>query len=136
MTPSSTSLDLQDRTDITYKWSENTKEAVQGRQQYTCHITYVRANYGIIRVMQSCFLSSFKMSATADVAGGTRRVASRHSSIGGSKGLGEMEVTQMIASGLSHTLCELSDRSDVHIVEVCTRCKRLVGLCKLKITDM
>ena len=59
----------------------------------------VSANYGIIRVMQSCFLSSFKMSATADVAASTRRVANRQSSIGGSKGLGEMEVTQLIASG-------------------------------------
>ena len=95
----------------------------------------VTANYGIIRVMQSCFLSSFKMSTTADVAPSTRRIANRQSSTGGSKGLGEMEVTQLIASGLSHTLSELSDRSDTHIVEVCTQCKRLVGFCNCTETE-
>jgi hypothetical protein len=45
----------------------------------------VRANYGIIRVMQSCFLASFRMSCTSKSAGIYNLVPSSRSSQGGSK---------------------------------------------------
>ena len=80
----------------------------------------VRANYGTIRVMQSCFLASHRSSGTARIASKSTKSCASSASKGGSKVLGEMEVTQLVGSGLSHCLQELSDRSDVHVVSVCT----------------
>jgi len=89
----------------------------------------VRANYGTIRVMQSCFLASHRVSATSSMSSRFVKKMNTSSSSGGSKSLGEMEVTQLIASGLSHCITELSDRSDVHLVDVCTHCRLLDDIC-------
>ena len=56
--------------------------------------------------------------------------ANRSSTTGGSKSLGEMEVTQLIASGLKHTILALSDRSAIHRVQVCRSCRLLSDLCE------
>ena len=93
-------------------------------------IENVRANYGIIRVMQSCFLASHRMSVTSVESTKFMKRANRSSTTGGSKSLGEMEVTQLIASGLKHTILELSDRSDIHQVQVCRSCRLLSDLCE------
>ena len=80
----------------------------------------VRVNYGTIRVMQSCFLASHRVSATSGMPSVSAKNMNTSSSTGGSKSLGEMEVTQLIALGLTHCIAELSDRSDMHVVYVCT----------------
>ena len=40
-----------------------------------------------------------------------------------------METTQLIASGLSHCITELSNRSDMHVVEVCRACRTISDIC-------
>lgn len=89
----------------------------------------VRVNYGTIRVMQSCFLASHRMSATASMSSASAKNMNTSSSTGGSKSLGEMEVTQLIASGLTHSIAELSDRSDMHVVDVCNDCRLISDMC-------
>lgn len=89
----------------------------------------VRANYGTIRVMQSCFLASYRSSGTARMASSRSKTSAKPASQGGSKILGEMEVTQLVGSGLSHCLQELSDRSDVHVVTMCSACNLLLDIC-------
>ena len=68
----------------------------------------VRANYGIIRVMQSSFLASFRTSCTHKLARCTRVRPESSSSRGGSSSLGEMEVTQLMASGIISVLDEFN----------------------------
>ena len=63
--------------------------------------TYVRANYGIIQVMQSCFLASLRMSCSSRSVGPHSLMPNNRSSQGGSKSLGEMECMQLVASGMS-----------------------------------
>ena len=67
----------------------------------------VRANYGIIRLMQSCFLASLRMSCTSRSAGPHTFVPNNRSSQGGSKSLGEMECMQLVASGMSSCMQEV-----------------------------
>ena len=68
----------------------------------------VRANYGIIRLMQSSFLASFRMSSTHNLASVFRVRPETSSSQGGSRSLGEMETMQLLASGMTHSLKEFS----------------------------
>ena len=77
----------------------------------------VRANYGVIRLMQSTLMASNKVSYTAQRGGHT-------------KTLGEMELTQLRASGLSHCLEELANRSDTVVVDVCCSCSHIKILCE------
>jgi len=90
----------------------------------------VRANYGTIRVMQSSFLASFRMSSTYSLAGSRTMRAQSRSSMGGSRSLGEMEVMQLLASGMTHTLTELSVSSDMIRVNVCRVCRCLEIMCE------
>ncbi len=60
----------------------------------------VKANFGVIRLAQSCFLASLRMSCTATKAGVNTMKPSVAVSEGGSKTLGEMECMQLRASGL------------------------------------
>lgn len=99
------------------------------RYNFVSHQDQVRVNYGIIRVMQSSYLASFRVSATASVTGPNRINPDTSSSRGGSRSLGEMEVMQMLANGLSYTLSEFSIRSDTRIVEVCMSCRCMTVMC-------
>ena len=67
----------------------------------------------IIRVMQSSFLVSFRISCTHRLARSTRVRPETSSSRGGSSFLGEMEVTQLMASGIVSDLDEFNISSDV-----------------------
>jgi DNA-directed RNA polymerase beta subunit len=89
----------------------------------------VRANYGYIRVMQSCFLASCRMSCTSRSAGLYNLTPSSRSAHGGSKSLGEMECMQLVASGMSACVQEFVNRSNMCIVDVCRRCRLLLILC-------
>mmetsp|Transcript_2713 Transcript_2713/g.7224 ORF Transcript_2713/g.7224 Transcript_2713/m.7224 type:complete len:810 (+) Transcript_2713:24952-27381(+) len=90
----------------------------------------VRANYGIIRVMQSSFLASFRMSATSSLARAAQLTPEHMSSRGGSRSLGEMEVTQLLASGMVNTLNEFNASSDLIVVEVCRQCGCITFICE------
>lgn len=67
----------------------------------------------IIRVMQSLFLASFRISCTHRLARSTRVRPETSSSRGGSSSLGEMEATQLMASGIVSDLDEFNISSDV-----------------------
>jgi len=75
----------------------------------------VRANYGVIRVMQSCFLASVRMSSTFECTGAYSTSVNAKSSTGGSKSLGEMECTQLMASGMTKCIEEFIERSDMKL---------------------
>jgi hypothetical protein len=77
----------------------------------------VRVNYGMIRVMQSVFMASNKMSFTATPTHRYTSTPASRSSHGGSKSLGEMELLQLYGAGLKHTLQELKDRADSCIIQ-------------------
>ena len=62
-------------------------------------------------------------SATSSISHRNMKAANKSSSSGGSRSLGEMEVTQLIASGMRHCMTELSDRSDMHVVNICKGCR-------------
>ena len=89
----------------------------------------VRANYGIIQVMQSVFMSSHKMSYTSVRC--NRFTMSPHStsSSRGSKEMGEMELMQLYSSGLKHTLAEFKYRGDGFVVKCCSACNCLEIVC-------
>ena len=100
-------------------------------------ISNVRANYGMIRVMQSCFLGSIRMSSTYECAGMYSTSVNTRSSEGGSKSLGEMECTQLMASGMTECIGEFIERSDaceVHVCRLC-RCLKLVCVCPREDTE-
>jgi hypothetical protein len=59
----------------------------------------VKANYGVIRVMQSIFMASNKMSCTNIKCGKYSINPNSKSAMGGSKKLGEMELAQLEACG-------------------------------------
>ena len=92
-------------------------------------VSSVRANYGIIRVMQSCFLASIRMSSTHECAGIYSTSLNTRSSEGGSKSLGEMECMQLMASGMTRCIEEFVERSDMCNVNICRVCKCLKMLC-------
>lgn len=89
----------------------------------------VRANYGIIRVMQSCFLASTRMSCTHQCSKPHALVVNSKSRSGGSKSLGEMECTQLAAAGLTNCLEEFMDRSDMCLIDMCRVCRCLSIVC-------
>ena len=64
----------------------------------------VLVNYGMIRVMQSCFLASIRMSCTSQPCSIDSLRPTRGAAMGGSKSLGEMECTQLMASGLRNVI--------------------------------
>ena len=90
-----------------------------------------RANYGLIRVMQSCFVSSTRMSSTFQCASVHSTSINTKSSCGGSKSLGEMECMQLMASGMKYCMQEFVERSNMCNVQVCRtcRCLRIVCVC-------
>ena len=88
------------------------------------------ANYGTIRVMQSVFMASTKMSFTSKMAGKYTMVPSKKSSYGGSKNLGEMEIMQLDASGMKYVLQEFIDRSDMAVIDIiCCSCNHIKMVC-------
>jgi len=89
----------------------------------------VRANYGTICVLQSCFLASFRMSCTAKHASLNTLCPETNAHLGGSRTLGEMESMQLAASGLSHVMSEFQMRSNMCIVDVCRTCRLISILC-------
>lgn len=90
----------------------------------------VRVNHGIIRVMQSSFLSSFRRSSTSRLAGISRLRPETSSSRGGSRSLGEMEILQLAASGMVSVLNEFNIASDSTVVSICRRCRCLTMICE------
>ena len=92
-------------------------------------IRNVKANYGVIRVMQSIFMASDKMSCTQKKTMKHSMNPCSKSSLGGSKRLGEMELAQLEASGFKHCLQEFKDRSDSCVIEVCSKSKCIKMLC-------
>jgi DNA-directed RNA polymerase beta subunit len=89
----------------------------------------VKVNYGVIRVMQSIFMASSKVSYTSSNSRSREFTVSNTSSHGSSKSLGEMDLCQLEASGFRATLQELSRRSDLCVVDVCCTCKCIKILC-------
>ena len=88
----------------------------------------VRANVGIIRVMQSIFMASSKISYTALSCRPNNVTVLSTSYEGVSKRLGETELCQLEASGFNSYLEEFSKRSDLCVVEVCCKCKCIIIL--------
>ena len=89
----------------------------------------VFCNYGVIRVMQSVFMASSRLSYTSRPSGRSRLLPRSGNNTGGSNTLGEMEFTQLEGSGLSNCVQELLDRSDSCVVQVCTGCNKPRMLC-------
>ena len=94
------------------------------------YVSDVVANYGMIRVMQSSFLASFRQSSTYRCCHQSRARPDTSSSGGGSRSLGEMEIMQMLGSGMVHTLSEFALESDIVVVDVCRMCRCLTMLCE------
>jgi hypothetical protein len=92
-------------------------------------IASVSVNYGVIRLMQSCFLASIKMSCTTTTSSISNLEPSYRASEGGSKSLGEMECMQLQATGMVHVLSEFEDRSDMCVVMVCRACGLVSIVC-------
>jgi hypothetical protein len=123
-------------TDILFKYQDKIK--VSGgyvmKKQYKVgsgivENVKVQANFGTTRVMQSCFLASFKVSCTHKLCGSRQTRPNSRSAQGGSKSLGEMELMQLMASGLTHTLEEFITKSDMQVVEVCRVCRCISIAC-------
>jgi RNA polymerase Rpb2, domain 7 len=89
----------------------------------------VRCNYGYIRLIQSSFLASLRMSCKASCSGAHSLNINTRSNHGGSRSLGEMECAQLMASGMIGCLEEFTNRSDMCVVEVCRRCRLLSIVC-------
>jgi DNA-directed RNA polymerase beta subunit len=89
----------------------------------------VRANYGVIRIMQSVFMSSVSMSCTQQTTNKHSMSPMSKSSLGGSKRLGEMELAQLEASGFKNCLEEFVERSEACVVDACNRCRCITILC-------
>jgi hypothetical protein len=81
--------------------------------------------------MQSCFVSSTRMSSTYECASVHSTSINTKSSCGGSKSLGEMECMRLMASGMTNCMQEFIERSNMCKVQVCRtcRCLRLVCVC-------
>ena len=92
-------------------------------------VSRVRANYGFIRVMQSCFVASTRMSSTYECASVHSTSINTKSSYGGSKSLGEMECMQLMASGMNNCMQEFVERSNMCNVQVCRTCRCLRIVC-------
>jgi hypothetical protein len=90
---------------------------------------FSRANFGMIRVMQSIFMASSKMSCTQSKTSVNKFTPRSASNSGSSKGLGEMEMSQLEASGLKYCIEEFSSRSDLCVVSVCCKCRCITILC-------
>lgn len=88
------------------------------------------ANYGTIRVMQSVFMASTKMSFTSKMAGKYTMVPSKKSSYGGPKSLGEMVKMHLDASGMKYVPQEfIDDRSDMAVIDICCSCNHIKMMC-------
>lgn len=87
-----------------------------------------RVNCGVVRVMQSAFMASTKMSCAQRTAKSHNMSAVSGSSAGGSKSLGEMELVQLEASGFRACMEEFMQRSEACVVEVCRNCSCILML--------
>ncbi len=104
------------------------------RRDWTLHSNItsnsrVRVNYGMIRLAQSIFMASNKMSFTQSKTRSTSASPISRASMGGSKRLGEMELTQLEALGMKNCLQEFAERSEACVVEVCNMCRCITILC-------
>ena len=90
---------------------------------------HLRVNCGYIHVMQSIFMASSKMSCTKVKSTVYHRTTIGGLNRGGSAGLGEMELSQLEASGFKHCIEEFSNRSAMCVVDVCSRCSCITILC-------
>jgi hypothetical protein len=68
-------------------------------------------------------MSSTKMSCTQRKSGNRSLTVSSSGVTGGSKSLGEMELSQLEATGMTACLKELSMRSDLCTVSACCKCR-------------
>jgi DNA-directed RNA polymerase beta subunit len=91
----------------------------------------VRVNYGMIRLAQSIFMASSKMSFTQSKVRSTSVSPISRTSMGGSKRLGEMELTQLEALGTKNCLQEFVERSEACVVEVCNICRCITNTLRL-----
>jgi hypothetical protein len=89
----------------------------------------LRANYGMIRVMQSVFMASSKLYYTSRKSKGYSLGIGPKLSGGGSASLGEMEMSQLEASGLKECIQEFKDRADSCVVDICNGCRCISMLC-------
>jgi hypothetical protein len=93
------------------------------------HMETVMCNYGTIRVMQSVFTASSRLSYTSvPSSSGSKRIQGGQRT-GGGNTLGEMEFMQLEASGLGACMQEFVNRSDMCIVDVCICCNKISMLC-------
>ncbi len=95
----------------------------------------VRANYGIIRVQQSFFMASHKMSCTQTVSRKYDYNPVAPKGGGGSKGMGELDLSQLEAIGMKSCLEEFSNRADMCVVTICNCCRLLEISCSCKDSD-
>ena len=87
-----------------------------------------RDNYGVIHVLQSSLIACNVLTCTASISGGGAYEPSIRN--GNSKSLGEMKLTQLKSSGFKHVLQELTDRSGMCIIAMCSRCTCIHMLCE------
>ena len=86
----------------------------------------VRSNYGIIRVIQSSFLVSFRMSCTHSIVSSSNILPETSSS----RSLGEMATTQLLVSSMTNILNEFSISLDIRVVQVCRSCRKITMICE------
>lgn len=119
--------------DVYLPWNDGTKRTVKRKcmsmNSSIPSIENVRCNYGTIRVIQSVFMSSNRMSCTMQRCSRFSISPSSSSASGGSKSLGEMELLQLYGSGMKHVIQEFKDRSDSCIVKCCGSCMCLCIVC-------
>ena len=133
------SIDFQQRS--TELMSDYESEFTYGQGDHVSHWTqcfgresnYVSeasmCNYGIIRLMQSPFMTNDKLQYTRVESTKFTRTSLRGKQAGGSVTLGEMEIQQMLGNGLTNVLKEFTLRSDAVTVYVCNACRCLQFLC-------
>jgi hypothetical protein len=108
---------------------------IQTTKSSLSSIEPIRANYGIIRVQQSIFMASHKMLCTQTVSRkyDYNPVASKGG--GGSKGMGEVDLSQLEAISMKSCLEEFSNRADMCVVTICNCCRLLEISCSCKDSD-
>jgi DNA-directed RNA polymerase beta subunit len=90
----------------------------------------VRVNCGVIRVMQSVFMASDKIYYTSKRSKDQSLSIANRLAEGGSASLGEMEMSQLEASGFKYCLQEFKDRSDACVVDICNLCNCVTIICQ------
>ncbi|CAM9764402.1 unnamed protein product [Scytosiphon promiscuus] len=89
----------------------------------------VRAEYGRIRLMQTCHMTYDKHQYTRKAPTKGMRASPRGRVVGGGVRLGEMELQQLSGNGLTKCLEELQLRGNCVDAAWCAHCKKLMVTC-------